>query len=246
MKYLSFVIFNLWKIYIGIVFTITLILFYPIFYVLLGKENWKPTAFKLFIFWSRTIRILCFYGVKKIDAYTIPKKPSIIIANHTSFLDIFLLYSTLSEHKFVFIGKNEILSYPLVKTFFKKLNIPVDRDDRMKAAKSFISCKQALKKGWSLVIFPEGGIPEDNLPKMIPFKDGAFKLAKSCKVPIIPITFINNYTLFSDPESIFGSAYPGLAKIKYHPLITEVEIEKKSTEEIKCKAFELISGALQK
>jgi len=243
---LGFILFNIWKIYIGCIFTLTLLLFYPLLYILLSKENWKPSAFRVYVFWSRLLRIFCFYGVEKINEYTSTKEPKIIIANHTSYLDIFLLYSTLPQHKFVFLGKSEILSYPLVKTFFKKLNIPVYRDNRIKAARSFMVCKKALNDGWSVVIFPEGGIPDEHLPKMIPFKDGAFKLAKSCAVPILPLTFENNYKLFSDPETIFGSAYPGLARIHFHPMITRKEIEESTLDEIKQRAFTLISGVLKK
>ncbi len=238
--------FNLWKIYIGGVFTLTLLFFYPILFFLLSRETWKPHAFKIFVIWSRCVRILCFYGVQKINEYPCKKEAKIIIANHTSYLDIFLLYSTLPQNKFVFLGKSEILSYPLVKTFFKKLNIPVYRDNRIKAARSFMACKKALNQGWSVVIFPEGGIPDDNLPHLIPFKDGAFKLAKSCNVPIMPLTFENNYLLFSDPETIFGSAYPGLARVHFHPTITKEQIATATVEKIKQNAFQLISGVLKK
>lgn len=227
-------------------FVVTLILLYPIFLVLLNKESWKPYAFKLYVFWSRIVRILCFYGVQKINEYPTENEPKIIIANHTSYLDIFLLYSILPAHKFVFLGKSEILSYPLVKTFFKKLNIPVYRKNGIKAARSFIACKKALDNGWSVVIFPEGGIPDTNLPALIPFKDGAFKLAKSCKVSILPLTFENNYRLFSDPETLFGTAYPGLARVHFHPLISKQEVDINTAEETKQKAFQLISGVLKK
>ena len=101
------------------------------------------------------------------------------------------------------MGKSEILSYPLMKTFFKRLNIPVFRNDKRLAAKSFIQAKQALAAGWSIVLFPEGGIPDENRPSMIPFKEGAFKLAKSANVPLVPITFLDNHHIFSDP-GVFG------------------------------------------
>lgn len=120
------------------------------------------------------------------------------------------------------------------------------RDNRIKAARSFMACKKALNQGWSVVIFPEGGIPDDNLPHLIPFKDGAFKLAKSCNVPIMPLTFENNYLLFSDPETIFGSAYPGLARVHFHPTITKEQIATVTVEKIKQNAFQLISGVLKK
>lgn len=137
------------------------------------------------------------------------------------------------------MGKSEILSYPLVKTFFKRLNIPVFRGDRLKAAKAFIQAKREIKKGWSIVIFPEGKIPNNN-PTTIPFKEGAFKLAKSVGTGIIPITFQNNYVLFSDPEHFFKSARPGLVKVTIHPVITAKQVESTTENDLRETAYNLI------
>lgn len=153
------------------------------------------------------------------------------------------MYSILPYNHFLFLGKSEILSYPLVKSFFIDLNIPVFRGTG-KAARSFVEAKNALKKGWSLAIFPEGGIPDENYPLMIPFKEGAFKLAKTMKVPIIPITYKNNHRLFSDPTHILGPARPGISKVYIHPYFSVESIQNKTIEELREEAFQLISSKL--
>lgn len=143
------------------------------------------------------------------------------------------------------MGKSEILSYPLVKTFFKKLNIPVHRNDRMKAAKSFIQAKNAVQDGWSIVIFPEGGIPDDNLPEMVEFKSGAFKLSKNAQIPIVPITFLDHYHMFSDPDQVLGYAHPGVSRIYMHDVIT-VEQQNTMTEtELSDYVFAILAGPLR-
>ncbi len=162
----------------------------------------------------------------------IPEGPYIIVANHTSYLDIFLMCSILPHHPFVFMGKSEILRYPILKTYFKKLHIPVFRNDRLKAAKSFIHAKKAVAHGWSLVIFPEGGIPDDHKPRMIPFKEGAFKLAKNLKIPIVPVTFTRNHLLFSDPDDLYGPAHPGISHVYIHPHISIEQIELLTQDEL--------------
>lgn len=171
-------------------------------------------------------------------------EPSMIIANHTSYLDIFLMYSLFPNHPFVFMGKSEILSYPLIRLFFKKLNIPVHRGDTRKAAQSFIQAKNALANGWSVVIFPEGGIPDENLPCMIPFKAGAFKLAKSAKVPIVSLTFLNNYKLFSDPTQVFGPARPGPSKVVFHPVVSKETVLELSELELSHLVFSQVAEPL--
>lgn len=219
-----------------------LLIFYPILFVLIQKESWKKKTFNVNVFWSRLMRICCFYYIKRFNEEELPNEPYIICANHTSFLDIFFMYSILPKQPFLFLGKSEILSYPLIRTFFKNLNIPVYRNNRVKAAKSFIQAKRAVKDGWSLMIFPEGGIPDDIAPEMIPFKDGAFRLAKSCDVAIVPITFTTHYKLFSDPGDILGPARPGISKVYFHPIITKEKVKELSTEELNQKVFKLIQS----
>lgn len=232
-----------YKLYVGAVFVATLILFYPLFLLVLFRKPWRRYSFPLNIMWSHVVRLLTFIQVYKVHKTEIPKGPYMIIANHTSYFDIFLLYSLLPNHRFLFMGKSEILSYPLIKTYFKRLNIPVYRKDRLKAAKAFIQAKQAVAQGWSVVIFPEGGIP-DRCPQMIPFKIGAFKLAKSADIPIIPITFIDNYHLFSDPEDLLGPAHPGISRVHLHPVISKEEVACYSEQELCDRTFALISQPL--
>jgi len=142
------------------------------------------------------------------------------------------------------MGKGEILSYPLVKTYFKRLNIPVHRNDRLKAGRAFVQAKQAIQEGWSIVIFPEGGIPDDHCPSMIAFKEGAFKLAKGAGIPIVPITFIDNYHLFSDPSDVFGPAHPGISRVYMHPVISKEEVNHLSEKELSQKTFDIIAAPL--
>lgn len=156
------------------------------------------------------------------------------------------MYSILPKHHFVFLGKSEILSYPILRTYFKNLNIPVYRNDSKKAGQAFLAAQKAMEIGYSLVIFPEGTIPDENLPKMIPFKNGAFKLAKSLNIPILPLTFANNYKLFSDPTILFGPARPGISIVHIHPLISKEEIQSLKADELRDKCFDIISAPLRK
>ncbi len=192
------------------------------------------------------MRIFCLYHVRFKKKSPLPEAPYIIVANHSSYLDIFLMYSILPEAPFLFLGKGEILSYPIIKTYFKGLNIPVHRKDRAKAARSFIKAKEEVKNGWSLVIFPEGGIPDENNPKMVPFKKGAFRLAKDLKIPIIPITFTNNYQLFSDPTQVLGPARPGLSNVYVHDFISPETYEHMTETELSTYCFDVINSALIK
>ncbi len=244
MKYFLAIFSNLWKLYVIVVFTLVGILLFPIIRCILIKESWHKHAHHFFVIWSWSIRILCFYHVKKIKNSKLPEGPYIVIANHASYLDIFLMPSLLSHHPVLFLGKSELLRYPFLGTYFKKLHIPVFRNDKVKAAKSFLLARNAVRKGWSLIIFPEGGIPDENLPQMIPFKDGAFKLAKNLKVPIVPITFTNNYKLLSDPEHFLRSAYPGISRVYIHDYVKPELVEQLDEKELIQYCFEIIQEPL--
>lgn len=234
-----------WKVYIGIIFLITALFFYPIIFPFLFSLENKKRSFRIFVVWSWTVRIFCGYFVRKEHKIIPPKGPYLIVANHISYLDIFLMYSILPNHPFLFLGKSEILRYPLIKTYFKRLNIPVYRENRLKAAKSLIHASREVKNGWGLVIFPEGKIPDEN-PQMARFKGGAFQLAKNLAIPIVPLTFLNNHLLFSDPTLLLGPARPGVSRVYMHAHITPEEIKRMTQDELAKHCQQIIEAPLLK
>lgn len=233
----------IWKVYVGILFVIMGILFFPFIYPLLFSDRNKKRAFKVFVVWSWAFRIFCFYQVKWLRKADLPEGPYVILANHISYLDIFLMFSILPQNEFLFLGKGELLKYPIIGTYFRRLNIPVHRGNSMKAARSVVRAAQEAKKGWSIAIFPEGGIPNEN-PKMKGFKSGAFKLAKNLSLPIVPITFTNNHLLFSDPTFILGPARPGFSKVYMHDFISAETVASMSQLELKKHCYDLLNGPL--
>ena len=169
--------------------------------------------------------------------------PQIICANHTSYLDIILMY-TVYNRPFLFLGKSELLNWPLIGMFFKKMNIAVDRNNKRAASKALELGREKLKDGWSLVIFPEGTIPV-TVPKINRFKNGAFKLAIEEEIPIQPITFINHWKIFSDPTELFGPAQPGLGKAVIHKEVQTKGLTSKDLVHLREQVYEIIDGPNQ-
>jgi 1-acyl-sn-glycerol-3-phosphate acyltransferase len=235
-----------YKLYVGLAFLVTLVVFYPPIAFLLRKSENKQKTMPWFSFWSRTFRLMIGLPKKVVSrSPSFPDSPFIICANHASYLDIALMPSLLRGQDFLFMGKHEILEYPLLKTFFKRLHIPVNRTNRLQSARAFLSASNALKNGWSIVIFPEGGIPDGQRPKMISFKTGAFKLAMENQVPIVPVTFINNYRLFSDPGDWLGPARPGLAKVIIHSTILPEDYVHLTPETLSAHVYGIIDEPLR-
>ena len=206
----------LWKIYFFIVFISTLLLLFPFFFITLSKEKWFKYAFLLFRFWSLILQV--FAGVILIikKEEPLPKgTPFIICPNHSSYLDIILMYRVFPEY-FVFMGKQEITNWPLFNIFFTKgMNILVDRSSMSGARNAILNASEDIAKGHSIVIFPEATIPH-SAPKLNRFKNGAFKLAIAKQIPIVPVTFTTNWKLLQGTVFLKGRAGPGISKCIIH------------------------------
>lgn len=185
-----------------------------------------------------------FIGLKHVSKPPqLADKPYVICANHASYLDIILMYRIIPKNKFLFIGKAELLKWPIINIFFKKVDIAVNREKRSSGMRSIIRAKQEINNGWSIVIFPEGGIPID-APKLNPFKNGAFKLAVEEQIPILPITIINNWKLFNTDPFLTGMASPGIAKVIVHDPIPTEGMNKKDLINLRQRTFETINKPL--
>jgi len=206
----------LFKIYFGIFYLITGLLLYPFMVLLVRGEKGIKRGILLKQIWSRVMCAIVFIKVDTtFEEHLSKDKPFIFCPNHFSYLDIVLMYIVL-PHNIAFLGKAEILKWPIISLFFKRgVDIPVFRGSKEDAAKCLVPAGEELLKGRSLIIFPEGKI-SDHVPRLADFKRGAFSLAIDTGIPIVPITFYNNWKLFSDHTDMFGPAKPGTSKVKVH------------------------------
>jgi 1-acyl-sn-glycerol-3-phosphate acyltransferase len=95
------------------------------------------------------------------------------------------------------------------------MNIPVDRTSITASHKAFNRAKQDIDRGISIAIYPEATIPECS-PAVGPFKNGAFKLAIEKQIPIVPITYLDNWKIFPDRKGFRFLCRPGLSRIIIH------------------------------
>lgn len=211
---------SLWKLLFVLNFGLGLIVLYPFFYIFLSREEWFPKAMALKRFWARWILLIpgIFISVSdKANIRTIPK-PCIYCANHSSYLDIVLSYIILPDY-FVFMGKAELLKAPLFSIFFTKgMNIAVERKSRVGSHQAFLQAAKEIDKGHSMFMFPEGTLSSDGHLKG--FKNGAFKLALDKQIPIVPITFTNNWKILQNGGFFKAYGRPGIAKVIIHEPIS--------------------------
>jgi 1-acyl-sn-glycerol-3-phosphate acyltransferase len=134
-----------------------------------------------------------------------------------------LIYISIPVY-FHTMGKAELLKVPLFRRFFERMNIPVNRKSKFDSHRAYLRAANDIDKGISITLFPEGTI-HHNGPVMGRFKNGPFRLAVLKQVPIVPITFLDNWRLL--PDNYKSSAgHPGIARVIIHdPIPTKGKTE---------------------
>lgn len=134
--------------------------------------------------WTR-LYLRCNPGWRlKVEGKAAQNQSCIFVANHQSVIDIALLMQL--NVNFRWVSKIELSRVPFVGWVIRMNgHILVKRGDKRSVAMMAESCSDALKKGISVFMFPEGTRTTDG--NIQPFKEGAFILAKTDHVPIIPV-----------------------------------------------------------
>ena len=100
----------------------------------------------------------------------------------------------------------------------------------------------ALNKGRSVAIFPEGGMVRAK--KLRRFKNGAFSLSVQTNIPIVPITFRNNFNLFTDHSDFFRICRPGKAYVVIHKPIDPSSFPEKDLISLRNHTYNVIKKEL--
>lgn len=113
-----------------------------------------------------------------------PRRPYVAVSNHESFVDILLISHLPWEMKW--LSKAELFRIPVLGWLMRLAgDIPVERGTARSAVKAMKRCREILEGKVSVIIFPEGTRSETD--EMLPFKDGAFRLAIDTQVPVLPM-----------------------------------------------------------
>ena len=153
------------------------------------------------IFW-------CFNIKRKLVGQFPSDGPYILMHNHSSFLDLFLL-PTIIKGKYTAIIAEKNFHIPLIGTILKKLNgIPIKRAHSKSARESIQIAENFIQTGFHIAIFPEG--TRTITGNLNPFKKGGFHMAINTKTKILPLIVQGLYTI--KPKTRWTIA-PGTVKI---------------------------------
>lgn len=113
-----------------------------------------------------------------------PRRPYVVVSNHESFADIMLISHVGWEMKWM--SKIEIMRIPFAGWGMAFAgDITFRRETARGVLEAFRGAQRVLKNRVSVMIFPEGTRSASG--ELLPFKDGAFKLAIEGGHPIVPL-----------------------------------------------------------
>jgi len=132
-----------------------------------------------------------------------PRHPYVVVSNHESFADILLISHLPWEMKW--LSKAELFRIPIMGwMMWLAGDIPVKRGFGPSAVEAMERCRKALRQRVSVMIFPEG--TRSKTAELLPFKDGAFRLAIEAGVPILPLALSGTGTALPKHGWRFGRA----------------------------------------
>jgi len=146
-----------------------------------GSSNWAKMVLKT------TGSTITIEGLEKIPN----EKGLCFVANHQSAVDILIVLSALPV-TVGYIAKKELLYYPFLNLWIIALrSVYIERGNVKKALRSIEKGVEFIKKGNSMIIFPEGTRSKSDA--MGTFKNGSLKLATRAEATIIPLTISGSW-----------------------------------------------------
>jgi len=170
----------------------TLFIFVPL---LINKLTFRSSKFTSRVnrFWGKTVfwasgSTITIKGEIKGDG------PFVIVANHTSMLDIAVALVVLGNVDFRFASRPLFFKIPILRQdMLWGGHFPLDRDNPRKSLRELYAL-EGFKRGESLMMFPEGTRSLDGEIK--DFDGGAAATAIHHGVPVLPMRFSGLYDAF--------------------------------------------------
>jgi 1-acyl-sn-glycerol-3-phosphate acyltransferase len=145
--------------------------------------------------------------------HLLPGQSYVIVANHLSQFDIFVLYGYLGVD-FRWVMKHELRKVPIIGICCEKLgHVFINRDNTEAAIASLNAARAQLANGASVLFFPEGTRSRDGQLK--PFKKGAFKMAQELRIPVLPVTLSGTFDIL--PAGTLRLHPGATARLILHP-----------------------------
>ena len=169
------------------------------------------------------------------------KQSYVVVANHQSFFDIFVLWGFLGIDT-RWVMKKELRKIPLFGLAGKLGgNIYIDRSDKQGAYESLKEARRILVNGVSVIMLPEGTRSRDgNLGE---FKKGAFVMSLDLGMPLLPVSIVDTKHILP-PRTL--NLFPGRATLVIHEPVTSEGYDKDNLDALMAKVRAVIQEGLER
>ena len=164
--------------------------------------------------WSILTLALLLIPVKVRGREYLPKsRPSVVTPNHTSAMDIFLLYGYAGV-RFKWVLKGSLRKLPFVGWACEKLGFIFVENTPSGAIRVVRDCEKAIAKGYHIFMFPEGS--RTLTGKLDRLRKGAFRVATEMGSPIVPAKITGGYEILKR-----GTSFPkwGRLGLQFFPAL---------------------------
>lgn len=170
-----------------------------------------------------------------------PKQPYVFVANHHSYLDTATLFAYL-DRRIGLLAKKELLKVPILGVGMGFVNVmAIDRSNRERAIQTAEAAARRIQSGVSFGVFVEGTRARPG--QLLPFKKGAFYMARQAGVPVVPVAIRNSDSLMGKGT---GEARSGTIEMVIMPPISTMKVESdKDIENLVVTAREKIAEVLR-
>src|SRR5215203_5554636 len=146
-----------------------------------------------------------------------PKQPYVFVSNHRSYLDTATLF-IYTGRRIGLLAKKELLKVPVLGVGMGFVNVmAIDRTNRERAIRTTDAAAQRIKSGVSFGVFVEGTRAHPG--ELLPFKKGAFYMARQARVPVVPVALKNSDVLMGKGT---GEARSGTLEMVFLPPVETV------------------------
>ena len=179
-----------------------LVLFVSTLFVDPKKMVEKPSAYFRFLL-NQFCRLALFLGGVRVHVTGLEKVPRksrfMLISNHAFAFDPLIYYYAMPWADLAFLAKKESFSIFVVAQIMREiLCLPLDRENDREALKAILKAIQFLKEDkCSIAVFPEGGTNRTE-EDLLPFRNGAFKVAQKAQVPIVICALVNSRAILKN------------------------------------------------
>lgn len=165
-----------------------------------------PAALRLNPLWS-----VRFHGSLPEDR----DRPYVVVCNHESLADPVFVGSLPWDARWV--AKDAVFRLPVFGQMMRMAgDVRVVRGDRESRAEAYDELKSWIRKGSSVMVFPEGTRSPDG--ELLPFRNGPFRLALETGAPVLPLAVVGSRRALRKGSLVFGRATADVAVLEPEPV----------------------------